>query len=63
MRALFALMGRIPVRELLLLGVLALAGYLVVTGVAMWSEPTAYLVAGLLVAVVGIVFLTEVGGD
>jgi hypothetical protein len=58
---LVALVSRIPVRELLLAAVLAMAGYLVVGGVAMWSEATAKIVAGVLVAVGGVLFLAEVG--
>lgn len=50
---------RVPVREVLLAAVLVVAGLLVVQGIAMINVPAAYIVGGLLVAVIGCLFLIE----
>lgn len=50
-------------REALLGAALLTATGLVVRGVALWSAPAAWIVAGLLLALLATVFLTEVGGD
>jgi hypothetical protein len=58
---LITLARRLPVRELLLLIVLATAAALVVRGVAGWDESAAYIVAGLLTAGLGVLFMAEAG--
>lgn len=52
---------RLPIRELLLAAMLVVAAGLVVHGIALMHEPTAFIVAGLLTAAIGAVFLAEVG--
>lgn len=58
---LLAAVRRFPVRELLLLLTFIAAAALVVYGVAMLSEPAAYITAGLLTAGLGFLFLAEAG--
>ena len=50
-------------REVALAVALALAAGLVVVGVAMWSAPLAWIVAGVLAAALSFLFLAEVGGS
>lgn len=52
---------RLPIRELLLAAMLVAAAGMVVHGIALMHEPAAYIVAGLLTATIGVVFLAEVG--
>lgn len=47
------------VREALLALTLLTGATLVVRGVALWSVPTAYIVAGLLLAGIGYLFTAE----
>lgn len=50
-------------RELLLGILLLTAGALVVRGAALIWEPAAWIVAGVLLAVLAVLFLTEVGSS
>jgi hypothetical protein len=54
-------MKGVPVREVLLALVLIAASALVVAGVAMLFAPAAHIVAGVLVAALGWLFLVEAG--
>jgi len=47
-------------RELILLGLLAVAGLLVVIGVAQWSGAVAFIVAGVLLAALALFGVREV---
>lgn len=49
------------VKLVVLAVLLALAGALVVAGVALWSVPVALVVAGVLLAVLACLFLLDVG--
>lgn len=56
---LLAAVRRFPAREFLLFVALVVASSLVVLGVAEIYEPAAYIVAGLLTAGLGVLFLAE----
>lgn len=48
-------------KELALLAVLLMACGLVTAGVAMWSVPAAFILGGVALAGVGVLFLRDVG--
>lgn len=57
--SLWSALCRLPIRELLLAAMLIAAALLVVYGIALMHEPTAFIVGGVLTAAIGMLFLVE----